>query len=518
MTISDEELRVGLERRAGSAHRVDLVDAARAVAVAPNRPGRARRPRLLAFVSVAASVAVALSLAGSLMLRRDGSAPSSSASNAAALGSAGPSSSAFTPPSATTPERWTDLVWSLPAASAFAFDGNTFVQGGIANGRGFIAIGYTAANGTTTGRIWLSQDGSGWASLTADWLANVELDHIVRIDGGFAIVGVHRPPEGEPTAESAGLVVFRSTDGTVWEEVTPLEARNQVVRSVAGGPAGLLLMTQTQGTLTLDVNYVADPDLHWQRFDQRWPDDVRLFGVGGGRTGWIATGAIGAGSATTMRPGGTLGSIWTSQDGGTWSAAAVGEPGGVIDGVLNVGSVFVAFGSEHSLRCEGCLGAVITRPSLTTWVSADGRSWRRATTFASGPGFRMATSIVITGPRIAGDGDRLLLFDTNDDFQPIARQSIDGETWTDVRNLHAKSATSDEVASMSGFDGPIIVGSDAVIAFHYGPDDPNSASYWPAPILATPTAGPADPLATFLPNPRATPNDVVCPNQEPCGP
>lgn len=518
MTISDEELRAGLERRAGVAPPIDLADAARTVALTTKRPERGRRPRLVPLVSVAASVALALSLAGSLVLRRDGSAPSSSASAAAVLESAEASSPVSAPPAPTAPERWTDLVWSRPDASAFAFNGNTFVQGGIPNGRGFIAIGYTAANGTTTGRIWLSQDGNAWASLTADWLANVELDHIVRLEGGFAIVGVHRPPEGELTGEPAGLVVFRSTDGTVWEEVTPFEARSKVVRMVAGGPAGLLLMTQTQGTLTLDVDYVADPDLQWQRFDQRWPDDVRLFGLGGGPTGWIATGAIGAGSATTMRPGGTLGSIWTSQDGGTWSTAAVGEPGGVIGGVLNVGSVFVAFGSERSLRCEGCLGALITRPSLTTWVSADGRSWRRATTFASGPGFRMATSIVITGPRIAGDGDRLLLFDTNDDFQPIARQSIDGETWTDVRNLHATSATSDEVASMSGFDGPIIVGSDAVIAFRYGPDDPNSASHWPAPILATPTVGPADPLATFPPNPPATPNDVTCPNQEPCGP
>ena len=110
------------------------------------------------------------------------------------------------------------------------------------------------------------------------------------------------------------------------------------------------------------------------------------------------------------------------------------------------------------------------------------------------------------------------MFDTSEEFQPTARESIDGLTWSDVRNLHPTSLTPADVDQTSGFDGPAIVGPAGIVAFRYGPDDPNAPSRWPIPVVGTPGPGSTDQLATFPPNPLPTPNDQTCPNQQPCGP
>jgi hypothetical protein len=512
MTISDEELRANLERRAGSADRIDLIGVARAVATTPRNRDAARRPRVVAVVSAAASVAVALSLAGSLLLRNEGSGPSSSAS--AAFGSPGVSAPPSPPLHAPAPMPWTELVWARSDPSAFTFSGNTYVQDGIADGDGFLAVGYTIDDGSVTGRIWQTTDGRSWDLLDGDWFADVQFDHILRLGSGLVIVGSHREPYVGSAPGRSRPAVWWSVGGLPWEERSPANAEGLEVEFAAAGPAGVLLyVSEVRG----QRHWLrATPDFQWTRLDETWPDDFRIRGIAAGEHGWTATGAIGAGSSTTMRPGGTLGAIWTSEDGGTWSAATIDEPGGVINGVLHVGDHFLAFGSESSLNCEGCLGGLILRPSLTTWISSDGRDWRQATTFESGPGMRLGASVVVSGPRILGDGGPLLLFDTSENFQLTTRQTLDGETWTGIRNLHAMSDTPEEIAAMSGFEGPVIVGSTAVILFQYGPYDPTSS--WPRPLLGSATVAAPELVATFPPNPLPTPNDYACPNNEPCGP
>src|SRR5258705_9006655 len=72
MTLSDDELRAALKRRvAAEPERVDLVSAARLIAVHPAVERRPFRGRLIAVGSAAASVVVVLALAGALTQRGD---------------------------------------------------------------------------------------------------------------------------------------------------------------------------------------------------------------------------------------------------------------------------------------------------------------------------------------------------------------------------------------------------------------------------------------------------------------
>ena len=337
----------------------------------------------------------------------------------------------------------------------------------IADRDGYLAVGYTVADEVTTGRLWRSRDGASWEPLAAGAFPNTELTHITRLGEGYAIVGSRRAPSSGAT-EPLGLTVWWSADLTSWRDVTPERALGFVVGLVAAGPEGLLISVGPSRDVGRDFYLAIDPDLQAELFEVARATDVRMLGLAAGDSGWIAVGATGIQSPTTS-PTCSLGAVWTSRDGASWSLASVDDPGGAIQSVERVASGYVATGSDVSLPCAECLGGLVRQQDLATWVSDDGTNWRRGTTFASGPGVRFGDGVWPGGSRVAGDGARALLFDSNPDYQPVTQESLDGQRWHEIRNAYDADAA--DVELVSGFDGPVIIGPDRVVAFRYAMSD-----------------------------------------------
>jgi hypothetical protein len=403
-------------------------------------------------------------------------------------------------------EAWTDLVWGGADGTAFAFDGDTYVQDGVADGDGFLAAGYTIDGDVVTGRIWRSPEGETWDLEDGDWFTGVQFDHVLRFGSGFVIVGAHR---------QSGPAVWWSSDGATWEERTPAGFEYLAFDDAAAGPSGVLLSARGRAG---DYWFLGDADLHWTRLDAAWPDGVRIFSIAWGGAGWIATGAAGAGTPTTIREGGTVGAIWTSPDASTWTPMPVDRPGGVINDVRGVGGGYLAIGSDVGLQCDGCLGGPIVRSqAAVTWFSPDGQTWQRTGELEVGV-LRVGDAIIIGGPLTAGDGSRLLAFDSLEDGRLRVRQTMDGLTWADVRLLYTVAVGAPDLDRFPDFGGPVLIGPKGIVVFSYGPDDPDAVSRSPVPRFASAAEFPPEGLPTFPPRPRPIVNDFTCPNQEPCGP
>ena len=428
MSLSDEDLRRGLERRAAGrgSSPIDLASAARAVAAGPRETPRIARPRLLAVGSAAVSVVVVLALVGS-MVRRGEVPPTvapTGASAALASGSTGePSASVVA-----KDEAWSQLSWRQPDPAAFIGAGTTFVQDAIANDDGYVVVGYTLNGDTTTGRVWLTQDGTRWRLLTGAAFANVEFDRILPLGGGFLIIGSHQPPGGDEAAP-APSALWWSPDGETWEERSAPELGGMVIDQVATGPDGLLALARN---LDGDEFWLrSDNDLNWTRRKAIWNADVRIFSLAAGKTGWLALGATGVGMEVEGRGVGarSSGAIWASPDGIAWDAATVREPGGSISRAIAVGGGFVALGSANVI-CEECFGPLIQdRPLL--WFSPDGTSW--TPTAGVKPGADRFGQTLIAADAAGG---RALVFDMDATGKLGTRETIDGVTWHEVTNKY----------------------------------------------------------------------------------
>jgi hypothetical protein len=460
MSLSDEELRAALERRAAAGSSpVDLGAAARSVAASPRQvPRFARpRPRLLAFGSAVLSVVVAVALVGSLVRRGDAPAtdrPPTGGSPALATGSdVGQTASPIT----ANVEAWSQLTWRQPDPAAFIGAGSTFVQDTVANGDGYVVVGYTANGDITTGRIWLTADGIRWRLLTGAAFANVEFDRILRLGDGFLIIGSHQPPGGDEAAPSVSAVWW-SPDGEAWEERTAPELGGMVLDQAATGPDGLLALARN---LDGDEFWLrSDNDLNWTRRKAIWNPDVRIFSFAAGISGWLALGATGVG--VQGENGGVAaassGAIWTSPDGIAWDAATVTEPGGSVGSAVAVGGGLVALGSANVI-CEVCLGPLmqVDRPLL--WFSQDGTSW--TPTNGVQPGADRFGQTAISSDT---DGGRVLVFDADSSGSPRIRETIDGQSWHEVANRYVVDVGGPVPDRTMRLTMPV-VGRSSVLAF-----------------------------------------------------
>ena len=463
MSLSDEELRAALERRAAAgSSRIDLASTAQSVATrSPGRP-RFERPRLLAYGSAAVSVVVALALVGSLVRRGDAPAteapPTGGSQALASASTVEPTASLI----AADVEAWSQLTWRQPDPAAFIGAGNTFVQDAITSGDGYVVVGYTADGDTTTGRIWLTTDGTRWTLLTGPGLANVEFDRILRLGDGFLIIGSHQPPGGDAAAPSVSALWW-SADRETWEERTAPELGGMVIDQVATGPDGLLALARN---LDGDEFWLrSDNDLNWTRRKAIWNPDVRIFSLAAGKSGWLALGATGIGveGESGGAAAGSSGAIWTSPDGVGWDAATVSEPGGVIDQAVAVGGGFLALGSANDISCEACFGPLMQARPLS-WFSPDGTSWTPV------PGLdkavdRFTQTLITADP----SGGRALALDTDNTGKFRVRETIDGLTWHDVTNRYVVAVGGPIPDRTLHLETPV-VGSSSILAF--GESDP----------------------------------------------
>jgi RNA polymerase sigma-70 factor (ECF subfamily) len=494
MTMSDEELRSLIERRATTGADVDLTAAARAATTTQQRR-RGAGSHVVALASAAAALLLAVAIGGPLLTGDD------------RIATQPPSLSALASTDASqSPTAWTNLVWEQESSDAFKFAGKTYVTDGIATGNGFLAIGYTIDGDAVTARIWRTPDGRSWHAVAGDWLASARLNEVLMLGSEFVVIGAHG--DGTPA-------VWWSADGEAWEEHTPDGFEYLAYDRAAVGASGLLLSaTGRAGSFW----FIGDSDLRWARLDANWPQDVRIFSITSGDEGWIATGATGAGSAATMRVGGTVGGIWTSADAVTWTPATVDQPGGLIMEVARVEGGYVALGSDAGLRCDGCMGGPISlKRHLVTWLSAEGLTWRRTGAIEVGM-LNVGDSVVVGGGLVAAGNGRVLVFESTADGRLRVRQTIDGIAWSDVGVLHLRAAGGGGLDVFPYFRGPVIVGQGGMVAFGEAPNDPEATSTWPLLWFGAAAQFSTDDLVTFDPRPEPILNDQPCPNQEPCGP
>jgi len=510
MTLSDDELRAHLERRAAATPPVDLADPARIVASTPRRDPARGRLRSIGIASAAASVVLAIVLVGSSVLRDASLASPSPAASSLAVGT--PSQTA--PPTPPPAEVWKGLLWREVAGAPFTFPGDTVVMDGIADGDGFLVVGYTINGNDVTGRIWRSADGQSWRLVEGDWLETAQFERVLRFQDGYVMLG--RESGTDAGAGDSRQAVWWSVDGSTWVERTPEGSDFLNPWSAAAGRSGLLIYSSDKVGHKHWLR--SDADFRWTRVDADWPDDVRIFGVAAGGAGWLAFGATGAGGPTTMRAEGTQGAIWTSSDAVSWVAATVNEPGGQIHAINEVGGRLVALGSNSSLRCDGCLGTIPPPEAVVTWVSADGQTWRR-----TGQLEPASTRLGETGansPQVTSDSSRLLAFNLATTGQPMVRQSFDGAIWSELPVLDADGLGSGGLGIHVFPDvrTPLILGHRGVITFAEDPYDADATARGLLPQFGAAAKFLPDGLRPFASRPEIIPNDQPCPNQEPCGP
>jgi hypothetical protein len=224
-----------------------------------------------------------------------------------------------------------------------------------------------------------------------------------------------------------------STDGLHWTAVRPLDTEGlpylgQVITQTVEGPAGLLAVGWNNvgvcgGPPTVGGLWTSPDGLTWSRV--QLPADfasASVYTVDAGSTGYVATG--------TLKDGATQ-AVWLSGDGRSWRRSSLPTAFGkvVVDGATDFSAGYVVSGAV--LGGEGCGGAALLTPSL--WWSADGKSWTRSKLTGVVP----ASDATMTVSRISDHA--LMAIDTGwDQTGQIASHVVwfttDGRTWNLVKS------------------------------------------------------------------------------------
>ena len=259
----------------------------------------------------------------------------------------------------TDAQRWTlTTIDAAPASLAVTIAAVPATGGFIAGGRVERAPAiWTSADGTT----WLRQavptlsDGTEWERVTT----------VLPTSDGFLVGGSVGPELGERRAR-----FWRSTDGSSWEPIPddPAFAGAEVAdivtidgRFVAIGKLG------TGQRWTGSIAWVSVDGLMWKRID------------GSGLASGIASALAPAPDGGLIAVGSDLDErealVWNSADGSLWQTAP-GEASRRYNGEKIRMTDVTAVGGGGLVAVGNYVG--VQYGTATSWVSADGLSWRRA--------------------------------------------------------------------------------------------------------------------------------------------
>jgi hypothetical protein len=190
---------------------------------------------------------------------------------------------------------------------------------------------------------------------------------------GFRTAITQNFSDAKMSQEKLVMVSTASTDGVHWTSGKAFGEGDQaswvVIRAVVEGPAGLLAVGVNPagmcgGPATVGAMWTSLDGQTWTRVKP--PADfaaARVYTVDAGSTGYIATGTLN----DDVTP-----AVWVSADGRSWGRAALPKPtgGSVVDGATAFAGGYVISGAQH--LDIGC-GMSEFVPSL--WWSSDGKSW-----------------------------------------------------------------------------------------------------------------------------------------------
>jgi hypothetical protein len=381
--------------------------------------------RLGSALGVAATLVVAVALAGVLISQRSHqTGPSSSSSpTTSAVGSTKPTSSASVALATQTPHE------SIPVGTP----GPTLTNAGF------------DAPGLPTG--W---QGFSWTKLGASnpMIANPDLAgsgvaQVLKWQGGYAAIGSTPGSAGRP----AGL--WLSPDGQTWSPAKTMPAEPRVMVAAAG--AGLVVMGIDALGTAKSVDTTPD-GISWNGTDvSNLPGSV--VSIAGTSTGIVATVAVNTGTGKFAL---TDYLVEFSTDGANWSPETI-QPGlswnpnsSAPTVESNAGRFFLLGSTTSPLAQVGGTGIVFASSAAApsyVWWSDDGRTWTR-----SGGSFQAAPQRIDFGR----DG---MLLETSWNAVPggteLARSTDGGKTWAPDAKFGPLGPSTCSGACGTGPDGAI---------------------------------------------------------------
>ena len=392
----------------------------------PGFPSGRGPARLASVLGVAATLVVAVALAGVLISERSQQtgASSSSLPSTSATGSTKPTPSAAAVVVTQTPHE------SIPAGTP----GPTL----------------TSTNFETLG-VATGWQGFSWTRLAANspMLAGAGISQVIKWQGGYAATG---PNSGNLALPSVG--VWLSPDGQTWTFALGI---GQPTVMIAVAPVGLV---------AIGIDASGTPQDLWTTSDGRtWSGSTgvsnlpgSLVSIAGTSTGIVATVAVTTGSGKFAPTNylvefSTDGANWspeTIQPGLTWNADA---PAPTVQS--NAGKFFLLGSTTSPLAQVGGTGIVFASSSAPSyiWLSDDGRTWTR-----SGGTFQAAPRRI----DFARDG---MLLETSWNAVPggteLARSTDGGKTWAPDARFGPLGPTTCSVQCSTGPEG--VIGSNGAV-------------------------------------------------------
>jgi hypothetical protein len=303
------------------------------------------------------------------------------------------------------------ITWTTVALSQFG--SNTVWAVGAAQVGGTMIVAANDSSATDSSQngtkpvIIESANGTDWSRVRTDGVefAHARLDYLVAIPGGLLLVGESLDPDPLCADGAAGCMpiratlMWRSSDGQTWQRLpaqTTAPFDRVWIASIAAGPKGLV-------AFGLHYPVVGSPEsvvLH-SPDGTSWSSAAFPHQSSGSPVGLVQQViATSAGFVAVSGGGADEATAWQSADGLSWKRAST--PGGSTDPAMHA-----AAGSD---------GMVAYSDKL--WVSADGRTWHIADT----PPYFYGSSW------IAGDGTQIMVISGQSVYQYLY-WSQDGKTW-----------------------------------------------------------------------------------------
>jgi hypothetical protein len=322
----------------------------------------------------------------------------------------GPGASASAPvASASAPVALGPITWTrVTKGKDFASNPAAYAVGQLPDSRLVVLGSVGDASGSATGAGWVSVDGSKWARLKIKAPKGSAITAIATLDGLTVVSGT-----AQADAEVAEGLVWTSPDGTVWSPATPVAGQVYGLTSVPGGLIGAGLLGHAAAVWTTSDAVTWTPTT-------LAPSGRALHIVAGPNGTLIAAGAIG-GLHDATSP-----AVWTSVDGGlTWSQTILE---GLLPGFWSIPAAaltpigFVVTLSE--IGQGGSIGHV--------WTSPDGLTWSE--TFVDQTGSFLAAGSVGADAMVIGHG-QVVRSPDGTTFTPSREPSFDGWQVRDVMTL-----------------------------------------------------------------------------------
>lgn len=269
-----------------------------------------------------------------------------------------PSPSITAPPTPADFEPWRDIVWHVADLPRPPLGPSIErVVAVTATPESFVAVGYREINGGRDGVVWRSTDGEVWEAMDERILDGVELLEVSPAPGGLIALGVlaagDRPPEA---------IVFRSPDGEAWERLAPPPGGVGTYPSWLAGDRSSILVTGND----VDGNAIV-----WRSTDGRSFERLPIDAVA--RESLLSPRVVGGGYVAIGDAGGQP-ILLRSTDGASWTSTPIDQAPDVFGTRLEIGRWGWIVQGLWAPTCEppeSCAAQPIA------WWSGDGATWGR---------------------------------------------------------------------------------------------------------------------------------------------